>query len=217
MSVKEAPMNYGFRPEDLYKLFIKRFEQAYKKPFVKSEESLERLKSLLLYFCKDDRFYKCAALSDVSKPSFEKGLLIVGGYGVGKTAMMRVFSQLLTRFHGFTFYSAHEVVERYEDIQTPDDKKLFWNQMTEGLRYFDDVKSERQANNYGKANLFKDILEKRYAKDKKTYMSCNYAEGSLGNLQSALDEFASRYGYRVYDRLFEMFNVLTFKGKSFRR
>lgn len=210
-------VSYRLIPEDLYKLFIKSFERTYKKPFVKSREAIENLKSLLLYFCKDDRFYQCQGLSDISEPCLSKDLLIVGGYGIGKTAVMRVFSQLLAPSQRFAFYSANEVVDLYEAIQTPEDRKLFWTQMTGGLRYFDDVKSERAANNYGKANLFKDLLEKRYAKDKKTYISCNYSEKSEGDLQAALDEFGSRYGSRVYDRLFEMFNVLIFKGESFRR
>lgn len=210
-------VSYKILPEKLYGAFIESFERTYKKPFLKSEEAMENLKSLLLYFCQDDRFYKCRALSDFTEPSFEKGLLIVGGYGIGKTAMMRVFSRLLPASHGFVSYSAHEAVELYEEIQTPEDKKLFWTKMTRGVRYFDDVKSERAANNYGKANLFKDILEKRYADEKKTYVSCNYAQKSEGDLQKALAEFGALYGPRVYDRLFEMFNVLVFKGKSFRR
>jgi len=61
------------------------------------------------------------------------------------------------------FYSANEVVECYKAIQTPEDKKFFSN-MTGDFRHFDDVKSERETDNYSKTNLFKGILEERYAK-----------------------------------------------------
>lgn len=183
---------------------------------------------MAFYLGKDERFFECTALSKMSKPSFEKGLLIVGSYGSGKTSTMKIFHKLFCqpRFFKtpltFGWYSAQEVVEQYENIQTPADKTLFWNNMVKGARYFDDVKTERQASNYGKVNLFKEIIEKRYDlyinTGKKTYLSCNYAKGkeNVGNLSKALAEFRLLYGPRVYDRLFEMFNVVVFKGESFR-
>jgi len=99
--------------------------------------------------------------------------------------------------------------------------------MNLGDRYFDDIKTERHASNYGKVNLFKDILENRYnnrvqivkgvTKINKTFGTCNYKEGYEGNTEVALEEFGEMYGGRIYDRLFEMFNIIEFKGKSFRK
>ncbi|OIQ22174.1 MAG: hypothetical protein BM557_02020 [Flavobacterium sp. MedPE-SWcel] len=96
--------------------------------------------------------------------------------------------------------------------------------MWKGSRYFDDLKTERIASNYGKVNIFKELLEERYnrvdpktKKRLKTFVTCNFKEGFEDNLEKAVDEFGEKYGSRVWDRMFEMFNIIEFKGKSFRR
>jgi len=89
--------------------------------------------------------------------------------------------------------------------------------MNQGVIYYDDVKTERIASNYGMTNLFKDIIEKREVRKLKTYITCNFKEDQPGNIPAALLEFGEKYGSRVFDRLFSMFNIIEFKGKSFRR
>jgi DNA replication protein DnaC len=117
------------------------------------------------------------------------------------------------RFKG---YSANDVVNKFEACQNPLDKEEFYKTMNYGTRYFDDVKTERTANNYGKAELMKDILEARYINKVRTYITCNYKDGADEDVEIALLEFQEKYGNRVYDRLFEMFNIIVFTGDSFR-
>jgi DNA replication protein DnaC len=190
-----------------------------KKEFVKNEFTTNNILPLLYYFSRDERFFECENLTNLSTPSFDKGLLIVGTFGNGKTATMRVFERIFRNIKNRTFkgYTANEVVGMFEKCNDENLKKDFDRKMNLGSRYFDDLKTERIASNYGKVNIFKDILETRYNNNLKTYITCNYKEGFEGNVEVALEEFGEKYGGRVYDRLFEMFNIIEFKGKSFRK
>lgn len=208
--------------------FKKSFQKLEKREFVETENSILNLQLLAYYFAKDDRFFKCGNLYreinfdghvKYSDPSFEKGLLIIGGYGCGKSSSIYTFQRMFSRLDDYKFrrLPAMQVVDMFEACDGPEERSSFWSKMIKSETYFDDVKTEDIASNYGKVNLFKDIIEKRYNNRLKTHITCNYKEKFQGNLQEALLEFGEMYGSRVFDRLFEMFNIIEFKGKSFRR
>ncbi|MDB0601348.1 hypothetical protein PL373_09340 [Tenacibaculum maritimum] len=179
---------------------------------------VENIKPLIYYFIGDfENFKNCVNLSSLSEPSMNKGLLIIGGYGNGKTSIMNALEKSLHNTNvSFKGYSANNLVKMYERLETPSEKKEFDRSTLSGTRYIDDVLTEREASNYGKSNLLKDIIEERYNKAKRTYISCNYRD-EKNNLESSLEQFGEKYGSRVYDRLFAMFNIIEFKGKSFRK
>lgn len=209
---KTTPLLLG----NVFKSF---FISIHGKKFVKDEFTTNNILPLVYYFSKDERFFQCENLSKLSTPSFDKGLLIIGTFGNGKTAAMRVFEKIFQNIKGMSFkgYTANEVVGIFEKCNTDTLKLEFDRKVMIGSRYFDDVKTERIASNYGKVNIFKDILETRYNNGVKTFITCNFKEGFEGNVEVALEEFGEKYGGRVYDRLFEMFNIIEFKGSSFRK
>jgi len=184
---------------------------------------------LIYYFTNDTRFFKCSNVhgeefiyngkAKQSIPSFKKGILIIGNYGNGKTSSMKIFQQIFSRLDNLKFrsYPANEIIDLYECVSTSQEKANFWYLMKKDVIHFGDVKTERIANNYGSVNIFKDIIEKREERDLKTYMDCNFRETKPGDLKDALLEFGQMYGSRVFDRLFKMFNVIEFKGSSFRK
>jgi len=152
-------------------------------------------------------------------PSKSKGLLLIGNFGTGKSTTMRAIEKILRDNHlegQFKGYTANEIVEMYEECQSPQDKRSFWKRMLIPRIYIDDVKTEREASNYGKANLIKEIIEKRYDRSLLTHISCNYKAGHAADLEAGIAEFGEKYGGRVLDRIFGMFNIIEFKGKSFR-
>jgi DNA replication protein DnaC len=207
---------------ELWILFKKHFQLIHGKPFLKTPETIQNLEPILYYFAKDERFFKCANLTRLSEPSFDKGLLIIGAFGNGKTSVMKAFESMFRGVKGIGFkgYSANEVVTMFEKISNEDGectRKEFESIMFNGVRYFDDLKTERIASNYGKVNIFKDILEERYNRNAKTHITCNFKDGFNGNIEIGLQEFGEKYGGRVYDRVFEMYNIIEFKGKSFRK
>lgn len=216
---KEPEKPFEFTTKQLWQAFKFKFQEISGKPFEKTKESISNLEPVMYYFAKDERFFKCENLTKISNPSFDKGLLIVGGFGNGKTTIMRTFEALFKTVKNYSFksYSANEVVVMFEKCHEDIDRVEFENIMFKGVRYFDDVKTERIASNYGKVNIFKDIIETRYDRGNKTYITCNYVENNHGNLEMALSEFGEKYGGRVFDRIYEMFNIIEFKGKSFRK
>jgi len=206
--------------KSFWKFFKKNFAELNGKALVVTNEFLENAKPLFYYFLGFDDFFKCSRLcEDISEPKFEKGLLIIGGCGVGKTVIMRTFEKCYKYDHKnrFKMFTANEIVNMYEKCTTQYDKDAFFKRMKSGTICIDDLFTERVANNFGKVDVLKEILEERYALGKKTYITCNYADGFDGDVEATLQVFARRYGNRVYDRFFEMFNIIEFKGKSQRR
>lgn len=204
----------------LFKLFKEKFIEVSGRPFIKIEGvTIKNLEPIIYFFSKDERFFECENLSKLSEPSFDKGLLVIGNFGNGKTSTMITFEKIFQNIKGISFkgYTANEVVGMFEKCGDDISKKEFERKVNFGTRYFDDVKTERIASNFGKVNLFKDILESRYNNKVKTFVTCNFKEGFEGDIEAALEEFGEKYGGRVHDRLFEMFNIIEFKGKSFRK
>jgi DNA replication protein DnaC len=61
--------------------------------------------------------------------------------------------------------------------------------------YFDDVKTDRIANNYGNVTIFKDVIEKRYSSNNLTFITCNYKFVADGDINQVLEEFGELYCY----------------------
>lgn len=215
---KKPPINID--KGQLWKLFKSDFLNIYGKKFIETPESLSNLGVLFYYFLRDENFFTHGNLrTDLSLPSFDKGLLIIGDYGIGKTAYMEVFEKCFktVKSPAFKIYSTNQVVYNYESCNTANDKKYFMEQIIRGNILFDDLTSERIANNFGKVDIMKDILEERYMHRKMTHITLNYKEGYNKDVPAALAHIGERYGSRLYDRIFEMFNIIVFEGKSFRR
>lgn len=213
-------------PKNVEILFKKYYKKHYKREFIENKETLKNLKPLMFYFSKDRRFLNYGCKDDnnefLSQPSFDKGLCIVGGFGNGKTSIMNTMQRIFIGIPGYNFgrYSSNEIVKKYEQLsrhKSPEHIESFWQQLTRSTLYIDDVKAEPLALAYGKTNVLNSLFQERYNKDVKTYISLNYTKGYNGNVSKALEEFKEKYSLQVYDRIFEMYNILEFKGKSFRR
>lgn len=210
----------GFTFHELYDLTLYHFRRLESKQMLITEDYHIGLKTLLYYFSEDQRFFNSPVLlKDLSIPSFGKGVLVVGDYGSGKSTLMHTICAAFLQVGAkrFQIFSANKVVDQFESCEKSNDRDIFWNRMVYGHKCFDDVKTEREASNYGKVNLFKEIIERRYEKRQKTHIVCNYREGQPGDVYAGLSEFGELYGSRAYDRIFEMFNIIEFKGKSFRK
>lgn len=219
-SGREESRLKGVKSEELFIAFEQEFLTLTGHKLSREKIRVDDYKTLIFYFSHDERFFNCINLNKkFSNPSFDKGLLIIGNYGNGKSSCMKAIAKALYRFNvdHFKYYNANTVVDMYESCKSGDDKKDFWKKIGTRIKCFDDVKTERQASNYGKIELFKDVIEKRYDKGFKTFITCNYHNDHPNDLQIGLEEFGDRYGGRVYDRLFEMFNVIEFKGGSMRK
>lgn len=217
--VKAEPSeeNFVVNYDVLLDKFLLKFRELEEVEF--NESYIDNIKTILYYFSKDERFFDCSNLSALSKPSFEKGLLIVGSYGNGKTSTMKTLKALFEHTPiSFKSFTSNKIVTTFEETKDNRERYGFMSRTKTGRAYFDDVKTEKDASNYGMHNLMKDILEERYNLKLKTHITCNYVDGDKSNnLVDALHEFNTRYGPRVYDRVFQMFNIIEFNGKSLRK
>ena len=224
--------------ESLYAVFKDGFRFFNGKDFDENcndGEGRKLARTLCAYFLEKEGFYKSPLINNKSNPSLKKGLMIIGTYGTGKTSIFKTFyeifsnanrhpitvvdihgtEQFLGRYKlGFGYFTANQVVKNFESIFDHAEKELFWNRHQKGFKYYDDIMTESAASNFGKIEIFKDVLEMRYEKDSKTMISLNYSGGSV---DETLEQISRKYGERVYDRIFEMFNILELKGESLRK
>ncbi|MFK7832093.1 MAG: hypothetical protein AB8B52_02340 [Winogradskyella sp.] len=204
--------------DHLWNDFVKTFYKMYGKKLKKEPDAINNLKVLFHYFLQEKKFFECENLrKDISEPSFDKGLLIIGGYGLGKTDFFKAFEAVFNDYPDlrFKFFTAKGLVKDFEKCQTPIDKEHFFKNTERKLMFIDDINSEREASNYGKVDVIEEILYNRYDYRLRTFVTCNYTN-SDNCAKRTLEDLGKRYGGRIYDRFFEMFNFIEFKGKSYR-
>jgi hypothetical protein len=177
-------------------------------------------------------------------PSFKKGILIVGDFGNGKSTIMQTFEHLIEHNHKIAFdkkwhnyqdwkdlrfkvKACRSVASEYEYLKKDDSKKDFLDKYSTFNYCFDDITKEQIASNYGLKNVIQIILENRYddifiriKEDKRinrTHGTLNYNKDYPGNLKIAIQSLGLKYEPHMYDRALELFNIIEFKGKSFRK
>lgn len=223
--------------------FLPSFELYEGKPFngtANDGEPIKFLKTVLYYLLKDERFLNSPLIArgdSFPEPSLSKGLFIIGGYGCGKTSIMKTLfkiiergqtapfplvrttsggSDILNRYKlRFGFYTANEVKQNFETCPKEEEHD-FWLRHKGGRIYYDDITAEETVSKFGRTEIFKQILENRYNSKSTTLVSLNYNE-SDPTVEATLNAFGNRYGARVYDRVYEMFNVVCLTGKSMRK
>ena len=151
--------------------------------------------------------------------NLDKGLLITGNPGVGKTHILNVLNKLWEIDKPF-FWSptSQKIVDmcfgiiRARDlvsIYSSEGHSALQKYKTMPLLCIDDIGSETKIANYmgTKLNVIDDILTARMDNGKLiTLATSNQDFEGLGNF----------YDPRLYSRLFEHFNLLTIHGKDFR-
>lgn len=165
--------------------------------------------TVIRYFAKSKEFYDSKII--VNEPSLHKGLLILGDVGIGKSLIMMAMSKcnavLGYAKNNFQETTCKNIVRKYDSEGQKEIEKFMDNSW-----YFDDIGTELPGSHFGKKiEVMQLILEERChlfnRTGIKTHLSSNYD----------LNEFKARYGVRVHDRLFEMFNIVVYKrAKSFR-
>lgn len=205
----------------LWKLFLIEYQLLNNKEFIINDKSKEFVFTTIYYFLRENNFNNspCVYKTNNCIPSLDKGLLIVGSFGVGKTTILKtivsIIEKLSLNFHEYPvrMHNTINIVEEFED-NLSNFRNDTINKYSKGFRIFDDVKNEREASNFGKVNLFKEILYKRCeTKNFRTIILCNYDSDFPNDMNAAIESFA-RYGDRNYDRLFEAFNFVEFRGLS---
>ena len=164
-------------------------------------------------------FYACNRPHQTTLDT-NKGLLLFGSVGTGKTTLLYAVRQFLldTTNSSFKVYNvANEVVTHYSkcgdidkfitDIDIATGKRTIINMA------FDELGREPiPANHYGtKMNVMEQIIQARYSHfttmRAKTHFTTN----------CTVEDLKTLYGGYIVDRLKEMCNWITFVGQSYRR
>lgn len=168
-------------------------------------------KTLALYFTNDPG----------SILNQDKGIMLSGGIGCGKTTLMRFF-EFNQKASYFTFSclsvssefakGGYDAAEKYNGLITAFQYPHKSFGQTEFGICFDDLGTEVDKKYYGnQSNCLNEIILNRYnqkdALKAKTHITTNLTA----------DEIELRYGSRLRSRCREMFNVIDFDGDNDRR
>lgn len=152
--------------------------------------------------------------------SLNKGILLMGNVGTGKTELMKFFQK--NKKACYKIISCNTVAEDYLILDKDDFLNAYSNPIEKPLhdpavffqKYigicFDDLGTEENKNSFGnKKNVMEEVLLA-------VYNSKNF---SMFHLTTNLnpDEIEARYGTRVRSRLKEMFNVFILNGNDRRK
>lgn len=141
--------------------------------------------------------------SNLFKGNLNKGILMLGHYGTGKTTIMKIMARII---HKKSPKSLHFT----SCVNLADEVK------TRGIEFFrtrplilDELGREPEVvKDYGtEKKLIPEIISMRYNERSWTFATSNLDVEALGEL----------YGGYIKDRLTEMFNVIVLNGKSFRK
>lgn len=138
----------------------------------------------------------------------DKGLLIRGAIGSGKTFTMKVIQKWLSEQKKFSFYRCQNIAEDFNKAGS--NVLVEYNIEKEIL--FDDLGAEEQGRFYGdKQEVFEKIILHRYD----VYTTTGHRTHFTTNFSN--EQLQKKYGARAYDRLKDLVNVVNFPVKESRR
>lgn len=174
--------------------------------FQLAAEDAEIHKRLLCYFLKDK------SVADQYGIDLDKGLLVSGPIGCGKTSLMMILRLLLPAESRFIIKSCRDVSfefnkEGYDTIQKY--SRLSFKNHEPVVYCFDDLGTEKTLKHYGnECNIMAEVLLSRYDQ----FISRKLITHLTSNLSAS--EIEAFYGNRVRSRMRELFNLIAFEKAS---
>lgn len=172
--------------------------------FILDDDNREIFELLCQYFSHDPAF------EFSEEYSFEKGIMLTGPVGCGKTSLMKMFG--INSYRPFATTPCRVIADAYQiegaeslykySTLMPVFKELNYGHSEIGHCY-DDLGTEDDKKNFGnQVNVMQDIIFKVYDNN---LIGQVHATTNLG-----VQDIENQYGSRVRSRLREMFNQITF-------
>ena len=196
-------MNTKFSYLEIISWIEKKGIELYGKKFKILETDHEIIYKLIAYFLKDEQ--ACYQFNI----DLEKGILLSGPIGCGKTSLMNLMKYLTATEHKFYVKPCRDISfefiqDGYQIIHKYSIGKLY---QSEPRTYcFDDLGTENNLKYFGnECNVMAEILLSRYdlfiSKKLKTHITTNLSA----------TEIETDYGNRIRSRLREMVNLIAFE------
>lgn len=160
------------------------------------EEDRELIYRLCNYFIKDKE--KC----DRYGIDLNKGLLLSGPVGCGKTSLMRLLKYIVPQQRPYELIPTRNITFAFNLIGY----KIIQDYGDSGVYCFDDLGIEPMGKFFGKdCNVIGEIMLSRY----EIFQKHKIKTHSTTNLMA--DELENLYGHRVRSRMRQMFNLIAFE------
>jgi hypothetical protein len=178
-----------------------------------TDENESVIEALLLYFRCDPEFANTTATEN--KPSLDKGILLIGNWGSGKSTLMSAFQRCRFPNNDFSIITTKQLEGMYYDgdkaraaidlYGTKATRPYFDGKMRNYHCLFDDWGQERPV--FGTTEVMERVILGRYdhiKKGLKTHATTNL------NLQMIKE----RYGGVIESRCYDMFNIIKLGAKA---
>ena len=183
----DKPENKRFSCKVTAEQFSKEFLNSIDFDFVIDDNNRPVINQLFYYLNKSELF----------SGDIEKGVLLIGGFGSGKTVIMDSFCYIVREFSSkvITKIQSRELIEIAKSNETTYYKRPL---------YIDDVgKEPMEVIDYGSAlRPFEDLLDIRYRNNGITFGTSNLKMEDM------------QYNGHTKDRIKQMFNIIVLPGKS---
>jgi energy-coupling factor transporter ATP-binding protein EcfA2 len=207
MQVPTKTIQSRYNYADAWQWLQQKGNEVYGKKFQFHEGDKHIIYLLLCYFLKDD----IAALQ--LELDLEKGILLTGPIGCGKTTLMNLMRYITSQEQRFIMKSCRDISfefieDGFEVIHKYSRGALY--QYNPKIYCFDDLGTEGSLKYYGnECNTMAEILLTRYdlfvSQKLVTHVTSNLAAGEIEEV----------YGNRIRSRMREMFNLISFDNSVF--
>jgi len=151
-------------------------------------------------------------IADKLQINLDKGILLSGPIGCGKTSIMQLLKPFSNHYTDYKIKTCREISfefakHGYEALNAYTHKS--YNQVRLTGFCFDDLGAEQQIKHFGNdCNVMAEILITRYEQ----YIENKSITHITTNLSAS--EIEKMYGNRLRSRMRNMFNVISFEGNS---
>lgn len=186
--------------------------------FIIDDENKDVLRALILYFSSQPQFNELSG--DFIYPgttlSLDKGLMLIGNTGSGKSVFLKIFSDMLIPSQYFTMHYCDEIMHDYKSLGHESLNKYYLPMYKyptyhtlERTQAFDDLGFENKIKYFGNnVDCMMEIIMR------KSRLFVDYGTRSHFTSNMLLKEIGQFYDLRTESRLYEMCNILILGGES---
>ncbi len=150
-------------------------------------------------------------------PAVERGLLLLGDVGVGKTHLaVSMLKGLTERGFGCLFYEfgrlLKEIQDSYNPVSQTSELKVLSPVLEAEILVLDEIGTSKPTD--WVRDTMAHIINTRYNDEKLTIFTTNYSDNPKSTREESLED---RIGVRLRSRLFEMCKTVKLTGEDFRQ